>query len=52
MLTLNGQQVTVGSDWGIQVVFGNGVTSRIRSVGEVSQHDGRVFNVNATLIFN
>lgn len=47
----NNQQVVVGSDWGIQVVFGNGVASPIRIIGNISGHDGRTFSVNASQVF-
>lgn len=49
-LTANGQNIIVGSDWGIQIAFGNGVESPVRLIGSVSNFDDHQFVVNASRI--
>ena len=46
-----GTNITIGSDWGIQIKFGNGVTSQIRKVGNIGSFNGS-FSVLATRIEN
>jgi hypothetical protein len=50
-LALNSQLITIGSDWGIQVVFGNGVTSAIRNVGSIALFADAVLDVLATEVY-
>jgi len=41
-----------GSDWGIQIVYGNGVTSCVKFVGNVtSSYSNNVFTIRASDIF-
>jgi hypothetical protein len=52
ILAVNNQQVTIGSDWHIQVVFDNGVVSTRRPVAEIAFLDANMFQVAATRIEN
>jgi hypothetical protein len=50
-LAVGGQTITIGGDWGIQVVFGNGVTSCILPVADVGRFENGRFIVLATDIY-
>ncbi len=50
-LATEGQRIAIGGDWGIQVVFGNGVTSCILPVADVGRFENGKFIVLATDIY-
>jgi hypothetical protein len=47
----SGEVMNIGSDWGIQILFLNGVSSPIRTVGLLGAFDRR-FAISASRIFN
>jgi len=51
VLALNGNPINIGSDWGIRVLFGNGVVSEIYAVGEVGEFVGNQHVVKASDIY-
>lgn len=51
-LNYDGQNINIGNDWGIQVVFDNGVKSCIRSLHYVSDYNNGVFNVKGSEVYN
>jgi hypothetical protein len=51
-LAINNEEFIIGSDWGIQIVFGNGVTSAVRKVGSIATYNNNAFTVPATRIQN
>jgi hypothetical protein len=48
----NNQPLRLGSDWGIQIVFGNGVASPIRRLDGVGSYQNGTWNVVASRVFN
>ena len=50
-LDLESRRVIVGGDWGIDILFGNGVRSPRRSVQQVGRHAEGVWNIDATRIY-
>jgi hypothetical protein len=50
MLQLNGQNINIGGDWIIDVVFGNGVTSKRHLVWKVGTFQGGKWICPATSI--
>jgi hypothetical protein len=46
-----GQKIVIGGDWGIQIVFGNGVTSCIYPVADVGRFENGKYVVIATDIY-
>ncbi len=50
-LLLNDKRVIVGGDWGIDILFGNGVRSPRRTVEAVGNHGGNVWHVDASHIY-
>lgn len=44
-------RISIGSDWGIQIVFGNGVKSCIAFVGNCGECKDGVFEVKTTRIY-
>jgi len=51
-LAMSNQQINIGGDWGIAIIFGNGVRSRTWAVAQVGAYQNGVWNVDATRIFN
>ena len=50
-LATQGSRITIGGDWGIQIVFGNGVTSCIYPVADVGRFENGRYVVTATNIY-
>ncbi len=50
-LVYNNQNIVIGGDWGIQIVFGNGVTSCIYPVADVGRFENGRYVVTATNIY-
>jgi hypothetical protein len=50
-LATQGQRINIGGDWGIQIVFGNGVTSCIYPVADVGRFENVGHVVTATNIY-
>ncbi|CAO5073169.1 hypothetical protein MICAER10613_038830 [Microcystis aeruginosa] len=50
-LSFQGQTITIGGDWGIQIVFGNGVTSCIYPVADVGRFENGRYVVTASNIY-
>ncbi len=51
-LLYNNRPTVIGGDWGIQIIFGNGVTSPIRRVDRIGTYQNGNWNVVATRIYN
>jgi hypothetical protein len=51
-LAMRDRRITIGGDWRIDIVFGNGVTSKAHLVREVGSYVGGAWNVDATRIYN
>jgi hypothetical protein len=50
-LVYNNQNIVIGGDWGIQIVFGNGVTSCIYPVADIGRFENGRYVVTATNIY-
>lgn len=50
-LAMNNQRINIGSDWGIQIVFGNGAISTVRKVGNIGLYSNNILEVLATEIY-
>ena len=50
-LQLDGEDITIGGDWLVDIVFGNGVTGKRHLVAKVGSHQGNQWRINATAIY-
>ena len=51
LIAPNGQELRIGQDWEIEVIFGNGVRSPRRTVGSISSYSNGAFQIKATAIY-
>ncbi len=51
LIAPNGQELRIGQDWEIEVIFGNGVRSPRRTVGSISSYSNGAFQIKASAIY-